>query len=413
MGGHALPFKPDLNALYDYFRDLYDSNRGEMQYRDLSVAALTFVVDVPVPISELEWARENEPPRAWDRKYSDIVYSDQRLDAKIYQWPNGPYTLAAIKEKGGICVDQGYYATICARAWGLPALFFAGEGRRGPHAWIGYMKTRTRWEMEVGRYTYDKYATGHATDPQTNRSMSDHYVEFICDRSLSYNRYRVAARYGRLAHVLATLGYIPAARQAAERSLNEAALYEFAWQILESLLAKEEAYQDLYELLDRKANTYRKYPDIVASTRKRQADLLRKMGKEDQAERLLERKTRQVAKDRDDLARFLTNEQIRAAFDSGDYDGAMEKFEDLLKDQKREGQKVFGLMESYLALAAETKREAQAAKFLKRYVRGLKRIYDNSPQNQRLFLTILAKAYEQAGEEKDLKRVRKDLERLR
>jgi hypothetical protein len=413
MGEHQLPYAPDLAARYDYFRDLYDSKRGEMPYRDLSVTALTFVVDVPVPISELEWARKNEPPRSWDRKYRDIVYSDARLAAGAYQWPDGPYTLAAIKERGGICVDQGYYATICARAWGLPALFFAGEGRRGPHAWIGYMKTKTRWEMDVGRYTFDKYATGHAIDPQSNKPMSDHYVEFTCDRSLGYNRYRVAARYGRLAFALANLGYIPAARQAAEQSLAAAPLYEFTWHVLETMLVKEKATQDLYDLLENMANTFHKYPDFQASIRTRQADLLRQMGQDDKAERLLERKTRQVGKDRDDLARFLANEQIRAAYDRGDYDEAMAKFEDMLKDQKKEGQKIFGLMEDYLALAAETKRNEQAAKFLKRYVSSLERIYDNSADNRRLFLTVLAKAYGQAGDERNLKRVQRDLERLR
>jgi tetratricopeptide (TPR) repeat protein len=412
MGRGQLPFKPEVEARYDYFRDLYDSNRGEMPYRDLSVTALTFVVDVPVPLSELEWVRENERPRAWDKKYSDIHYVDARLEAKIFQWPEGPYTLANIKEKGGICTDQGYYAVMCARAWGLPALFFGGAGRRGPHAWMGYMERENRWEMEVGRYTYDKYATGHAVDPQTNEPMSDHYVEFICDRSLRYSKFRLAARYGRLAHVLATMGYAPAARQVAELSLDNASLYEFTWLVLEDMLAKEKAHQELYDLLERKATVFRKYDDIVTAVRTRQAELLRDMGQDDKADRLLSRKSRQMNKDRDDLSRFLANEQVQAAYEKGDYDEAMKKFEDMLDDQKKEGQKIFGLMQSYLGLAAEMDRSEDAAKFLKRYVSGLRRMYDNTPDNERLFLQVLEKAYELAGDERNLKRVQKDLERL-
>jgi len=413
MGGRQLPYGPDLLARYDYFRDLYASKRSEMPYGELSVAALCIVVDTPVPLAELQWARKNESPRRWDEKYSSIEYVHERLAAKMYQWPHGPYTLAAIKETGGICVDQGYYAVISARAWGLPALFFSGEGRRGSHAWIGYMKDKNRWEMEVGRYTYDKYAAGHAIDPQSNRPMSDHYVEFLCDRTLGYSRYRRAARSGRLAYALTRLGYAPAARQAAERSLAIASKYEFSWHVLESMLAKKGAHRELYDLLERKASVYRRYDDFVAEIRKRQAGLLRKLGEGDKAQKLLARKAKRMDKDRDDLTRLLTNEQIKAAYESGDYVAARKKFEELLKDQEKEGEKIFGLMDNYLAMAAETDQDKAAAKFLKRYVGGLRRIYDDTPDNERLFLGILAKAYEQAGDARNLARTRKKLGKLK
>ena len=411
-GGKDLPYKPDLPARYDYFRNLYGSKRSEMAYGELSVSALCIVVDTPLPISELLWARENESPRGWDKKYSGIAYAKQRLDNSVFQWPHGPYTLASIREKGGICVDQGYYAVMCARAWGLPALFFAGEGRRGPHAWIGYMKDKTRWEMEVGRYTFDKYAVGQAVDPQTNRAMSDHYVEFLCDRTLGYNRYRVAARWGRLADVLARLGYVPAARQAAERSLAVAPMYEVSWTVLETMLAKAKAHRELYELLERKAHAFRKHDDFVAEIHARQAELLRELGEDDKARKLLDRKGKKMERDRDDLARMLASEQIKAAYDSGDYSTARKRFEDLLEAHEREGEKIFGLMDHYLAMAKETDQNKEAARFLKRYVGGLTRIYDSTPRNERMFLEILAKAYEQAEDDANLKRVKRKLERL-
>ena len=69
-------------------------------------------------------------------------------------------------------------------------------------------------------------------------------------------------------------------------------------------------------------------------------------------------------------------------------------------------------MDNYLAMAAETDQNKAAAKFLKSYVGGLRRIYDDTPANERLFLGILAKAYEQAGDERNLKRVRKKLGKL-
>ncbi|MBT3291724.1 MAG: hypothetical protein HN380_30555 [Victivallales bacterium] len=413
MGGKQLPYEPDLLARYDYFRDLYASKRSEMPYEELSVAALCIVVDTPVPVAELRWARENESPRGWDKKYSSIVYVDERLAAAVYQWPGGPYTLAAIKEKGGICVDQGYYAVMAARAWGLPALFFGGEGRRGPHAWIGYMKSKTRWEMEVGRYTYDKYATGHAVDPQTNRPMSDHYVESLCDRTLAYGRYRQAARSGRLASVLCRLGYRAAARQAAERSLEIAPRYESSWELLEGMLREKRASRKLYELLEKKAHVYRRYDDFVAEIRKQEAALLRALGEGDRAERLLANKAKRMNRDRDDLTRLLANEQIKAAYLKGDYAGARKKFEKLLEDQQEEGQKMFELLGNYLMLAVETGQAVPAAKFTKRYINDLRGIYDDTPANERVFLSVLATAYQLAGDEKNLKRTKKKLARVK
>ena len=413
MGGKQLPYEPDLLARYDYFRDLYGSKRSEIPYGELSVAALCIVVDTPVPLTELRWARENESPRGWDKKYSSIVYDHERLAVEAYKWPGGPYTLATIKEKGGICVDQGYYAVITARAWGLPSLFFCGQGRRGPHAWFGYMKNKSRWEMEVGRYTYDKYATGHAVDPQTNNSMSDHYVEFLCDRTLAYGRYRQAARSGRLAGVLYRLGYKAAARQAAQRSLEIAPRYEFSWELLESMLRGQQAPRKLYELLERKAHVYRRYDDFVAEIRRQQAALLRGMGEGAKAQRLLAKKAKRMGKDRDDLTRLLANEQIKAAYLSGDYAGARKKFEKLLEDQQEEGEKMFGLLGNYLTMTGGTGQAGAAAKFTKRYVNDLRGIYGDTPANERMFLSILATAYQSAGDERNLKRTIKKLGKLK
>jgi len=412
IGRGQLPYDEPITARYDYFRDLYASKRADIPYGKLSVAALTNVVDTPVPLSELRWVREHVRPTNWERKFSDIRYDQGRLERTVYQWPHGPYTLAAIEEKGGICTDQAYFATLCARAYGVPALLFVGEGRRGGHAWFGYMKGTEKWEMDIGRYTYDKFATGYALNPQTNQPMSDHDMNFLCDRALRDDSFSDAARLARLAVVLRELGYLAAARQTAGRSLELSPLFEAPWLVQEKMLEDAKDWRGLSALLSRKADTFRKYPDYVARIAARQAEVLRALGDDAGADRLVTRNVRQVDKDRDDLARSLVSEQARAAYEKGDHAGARERLEALLKDQKDEGQKLMDLLDSYLKLTRETKQTEEAVRFLKRYIDALERRYGGVERNRAILLRILLQAYENNGDKEEAARLRHRIEKL-
>jgi len=413
MGGKQVPYDQPITTRYAYFKNLFESKKAEIPYRRLSTAALTYIVDIPLPDNELLWIRKNVRPSNWQRKFFDITYDEKRLQRGVYQWPHGPYTLEAIEDKGGICVDQAYYATMSARAYGVPALMFVGEGRRGPHAWYGYMKGTDAWEMDVGRYAYDKYATGFAMDPQTNQPMTDHDMNFMCDRALRDDVYTNAAHYGRLAFVLKQLKYSAAARQAARRSIEISKLYELPWTLLASMLAEKGDWGELARLLDTQAGIFRKYPDYIARIRAQQAEALRRSGNTEAAERTLKRVVRRVDADRDDLERSLVSEQIRAAYDAGDYSGARDRFEDLLKGQKEEGQKVTQLLQAYLDLTAETKQTNEAARFLKRYVTSLERQYGGNDHNRAVILEFLLKAHENNGDEREADRVRKKIAKLR
>ena len=413
MGNGQLPFAERIAARYDYFHDLYAAKRAGIPYARLSVAALTSVVDTPVPLSELEWVRRNVRSTHWDRTFFDIRYDERRLEREAYQWPFGPYTLAAIKERGGICTDQAYYATLCARAYGVPALLFVGEGRRGGHAWYGYMKGTERWEMDIGRYTYDKLATGYALNSQTNQPMSDHEVSFLCERALRDDDFSDAARLGRLAYVLWKLGYLAAARQTAERSLARSPLYELPWIVQEEILKEAKDQRGLADLLARQAIAFRRYPDLLARINTRQAEALRQLGDDAAAERLLKRHVRALNDDRDDLARSLVSEQVRVAYEKGDYAGARLQMEALLKDQKQEGQKLSSLLDGYLKLTVDTQQTAAAVRFLERYLDSLDHLYGDSEKDRAIFLSIMLQAFENDGDQAGAARVRKKLERLR
>lgn len=415
-GPAVLPFAVEVTGLYDYFRDLYGARRAKMAYDSLSVMALTLVVDVPVPLSELHWARAEVrgSARAWDRTYDLIRYETSREARAVYQWPHGIYSLAAIAEKGGICVDQAYFATLSARAWGIPALLFAGEGRRGPHAWFGYMRDRTTWDLDAGRFARDNYTVGHALNPQTNTVMTDHDVDFMASAALRSEGYSVASRFSRLASVLFDLGRFEAAAQGAELSIAHMPTHDQPWRVLELVLREQpDGAAALFELLERKAQAFRRFPDQVARIRREQADLLVRAGQQDQAQRLLARSQGELGGTRDDLARQLAAEQVRLATAGGDVSEARRKIEQLLDEQRDEGRKVLALIAAYLELTRDSGQTGAAALFLQRYVAGMQRRYRADPRTRAEALLLLQQAHRNNGDAPAAERAQRDLEHLR
>lgn len=407
MGSASLPYDADLTARYDYFKNLYSKGRAEISLARLSVAALTFVVDTPVPVAELEWARDNiRGSRAtWGRKFREIAYDHPRLDRGAYSWPHGEYTLAAIRERGGICVDQAYYAALSARAAGLPAMIFTGMGRRGPHAWFGYMKSETDWEMDVGRYDYDKYATGATVNPQTNQAMTDHDVAYSCHRSLNSASAANASRYTRIAEAFMRLDCAEAAYAFARKANQLTPLYDAPWGIMQAVLERKGDDRETLRFLARKALVFQNFPDYLVAVRTSQAALLRRMGRDAEAERLLNSLENKLDAGRGDLSGELSLERIDQMLESGDQAGARKKLEELMMDQRSEGVKVMALIPAYLQLTSETGQQKEGLQFMKRYIDRVRIGKEHEPILQRYLL----QAYENAGDERGAERLRRQM----
>jgi len=149
--------------------------------RQLEARELMFVVDAPLRPEEMRSYRDSGslnrqlPPQA----FASIAYDKGRVLKGVFLWPWGPYTLASIKEHGGICVDQAYYAAMAGKALGIPSMLFGGQGRDGGHAWVGFLKGSHDWDLGVGRYRDQNYSTGFSFDPQDWSPMSDHDLEMI------------------------------------------------------------------------------------------------------------------------------------------------------------------------------------------------------------------------------------------
>jgi len=191
---------------YEIFSSVVDAFRkGKLQRdpRRLDVCELKFVVDAPVAASDLDYIRNSAsrsrelPPHA----FHAISYDQERVLKDSYVWPCGTYSLASIRNHGGICVDQAYYAAVSGKALGIPTIFFAGEGRDGGHAWVGYLKNHGNWDLNVGRHGEKNVATGVALDPKNWSPVTDHDITMMSLNS----RNRVAREASRRDLVMATI----------------------------------------------------------------------------------------------------------------------------------------------------------------------------------------------------------------
>ena len=147
--------------------------------RLLGVDELKYVVDAPLDPSEFNFVRNapvlshQDPQKA----FNSISYDQGRVIKNMYMWPWGSYELARIKKTGGICVDQAYYASVLGKALAIPTIFFAGLGKDGGHAWVGFLKGPDNWDFSVGRYEGQNFTTGEALDPQSWTPITDHGLD--------------------------------------------------------------------------------------------------------------------------------------------------------------------------------------------------------------------------------------------
>jgi hypothetical protein len=165
---------------YRFFRD--SAKRGVLRapIAEMTPRDLVWVVDAPVPESELLWAQKHMSltRSTWSKAYGMIRYRMDRATQGVN--PYKAYTLAEILKEGGICGDQAYFAAMTAKANGIPAMVIGGEGDRGGHAWFGYKVSRNGWNLTTGRYA-DNYAAGTTTDPQTHQTLKEQELKMWAD----------------------------------------------------------------------------------------------------------------------------------------------------------------------------------------------------------------------------------------
>ena len=217
-----------------WFQRWVEANESKSLMSDLKLMKpghLKFVVDAPISESEYTWAIKNArfPRSDFGRAFSAVKYHYSRISNQNFVWSSGDYTLANILDRGGICVDQAYFAMVAGKARGIPTLYFTGQGADGGHAWFGYLKSGDRWEMDAGRYENQNYAVGNAFDPQNWRPISDHELNSLAEGFREKAPFTAARDDLLLAGLFEERGNQALAAKAYESAVSVCPQYPEAW----------------------------------------------------------------------------------------------------------------------------------------------------------------------------------------
>jgi len=180
------------------FHFYVQSNRDKKLDLDptrLSFENLKFLVDSEVKLSELAYAQTNRISYStFGDAFFSIQYDYTRIGnaASVYDWPYPSYLLADIEKKGGICIDQAYYAETLGKGRGIPTIGFTGYGVDGAHAWFGYLSGSGKWELDCGRYENQAFPKGFAVDPQTWQRIDDSVLENLFKNGAKNSNYQPA-----------------------------------------------------------------------------------------------------------------------------------------------------------------------------------------------------------------------------
>src|SRR5262245_40652322 len=240
---------------------------------------LAHVVNHYTPMNERDWAIDKYLKRraGIGTSYKDIVYDQEMLRTKseVCRLNGKPYTLAGIKEFGGVCAMQADFACRVAKSLGVPAEYVGGEANFGGlHAWVMWVELKSVTKdkidfalMSEGRYFTDQYYVGHLKDPRTGGMTTDRALE------LRLATVGAAPQNGRQADLLMRI--YPTVRD--RRNLNAKGQAAYLAKVLELFPHSERAWRELAALYrDRKqtepteaikfANkaftTFEKFPDM-------------------------------------------------------------------------------------------------------------------------------------------------------
>ncbi|MBP7141543.1 MAG: hypothetical protein KBA71_06515 [Opitutaceae bacterium] len=304
---------------FDFFVKLDRQGKSLQRIASLHVGELRFLVDLAAPFDELAWAQANVrvPLAQLAEVYSMINYRHDRADGGAFVWREPAYTLPGILLAGGICVDQAYFATQCAKARGVPTMIFRGAGLDGRHAWFGYLDGRRRWQLDAGRPAGQKLVTGLAHDPQTWTDLTDHELKFLSDGFRSSTRFRQASVEEEFAEVFLERGNASAAMRAARRSVNYESRFLKGWQTYFAAAEAVDAESATVEAALREASlAFQKYPDLDQHFSSLLSRRLRARGESSAADHQDRMNARKFQDGREDLAFAQAREELDRAVTS-------------------------------------------------------------------------------------------------
>ena len=256
------------------------ANRNKQTALDLSqlpFEALKYLVDSEVSLSELQYGQKSTIPYDdFGKAFFSISYDEGRLSQNGgFTWSYPTYTLDDIKTRGGICVDQAYYAFILGKGRGIPTIYFTGLGTDGGHAWFGYLERSGKWNLDCGRYASQNYPKGYALDPQTWQEIKDTTLQDLAKNGGTNPNYlpaRTALAWARL-HVSS-----PQDEQAFDDARSLMPEMAESWQAEADFMAGASTIdlQAKKDFFQQWIAQFTGYPDMKVEGQKRLEDLLKK-----------------------------------------------------------------------------------------------------------------------------------------
>lgn len=245
------------NTRYRLFRDNSEKGRLTGRIHRMKSTDLVWVVDVPVPDSEIEWAlkKMNLPQKRWGEAYGMIEYLMERAVNGLN--PYDEYTFEQILEHGGICGDQSYFSANTAKCHGIPAAIVSGDGDRGPHAWIVYMPDEDSW-AEAGNLGYTTGTTNH---PVTGERMHQSMLTMTTDRGTRSERLEKTIVYLRFMKLFLGLGQSAIAEEALDLALRNTPEHPMPWKA--AIVYREDV---------RSKTTLEQWEELAATIRRRFKD---------------------------------------------------------------------------------------------------------------------------------------------
>jgi tetratricopeptide (TPR) repeat protein len=331
----------EVSALtrYRFYRDAAKKGALKVPLTEMTAWELVWVVDAPVPDSELIWAQKhaNFSRREWGKAYGHIRYRMDRATQGVN--PYKAYTFAEIEKEGGICGDQAYFAAMTAKANGIPAMVIGGEGDRGGHAWMGFEVARGEWKLDVGRYA-DNYAAGTTRDPQTGRTIKEHELRQLTEPARRTPSYEKSDKLLALATLLSDAGQHDLARLATDTALALAPKNFAAWAAkLDRLAAAKVPAADWLRESARMRTVFREYSDLVQAIDKRETDYLAANGATDAARKAAHLQTGRMERkdgERSDLILDSVFREVEMAEQAGDAEKGGRILRDALRDKGQE-----------------------------------------------------------------------------
>lgn len=316
-----------------FYAQRNDAGKLDYDLRRLSAEELKFVIDAPVPRSELEWAAKNVKfgRNQFDRAFSLVTYDQRRAERGIFNWPHGRYLLGNIELWGGICTDQAYFACLAGKARGIPTIYFAGQGTDGGHAWFGYLRGPDKWELDAGRFLNQNYTVGQALDPQTWLPITDHELVYFSGRAARQPKVDAALGDLAIAEMFARRGDTVAQLAAAGSAVHLAPQLVAAWDAQEQALGVAGDRAALRQLYAKAIENFSREEDLKVRYQARLADMEREGGDVLVAERLESRMIADNRRQRADLSTAAAAESLTRLVESGDYDKAMREYRSLAR----------------------------------------------------------------------------------